>query len=267
MLPPAISRSLFVSGISQAGLSVPAGVSIGHNGRTANLANASVANNTVFAAQFNASMVAQAEMMMYAAMLETVERNLVVERTLENDVQTIEAMNAQMNQVNDRVLPVLRTLTSQDLGPEPESWRKWWTDQLGYVYQSSQPESKPTITEMVGLPDVSRRFLLPQIQFRTHTACFAAGTLVQTSTARADRHDPGRRPGTVSEHVDRPARFRARGGDPPEPALFNAQDQNRRRNHRGNRDSSVLETRQGMDHGPRAYSRRSPAHGRWSRRD
>ena len=71
-------------------------------------------------------------------------------------------------------------MTSQDLGPEPESWRKWWTDQLGYVYQSSQPETKPTITEMVGLPDVSPTIPLPQIQFRTHTACFAAGTLVHT---------------------------------------------------------------------------------------
>jgi Pretoxin HINT domain len=86
-----------------------------------------------------------------------------------------------MNQVNDRVLPLLRTLTAQDLGPEPDSWRKWWTDQLGYVYQSSQPQTKPTFTDTVGLPDVSATIPLLQLQpGRTHSACFAAGTLVHT---------------------------------------------------------------------------------------
>ena len=173
--------------ISEFGPSIAAGVRSAPTGAgnvrgNVALSNAIRANNLNFAAEFNASMAAQAEMMMVAAMMETVQRNLAVEQTLENDVQTIEAINAQMNQVNDRVLPLLRALTAHDLGPEPESWRKWWTDQLGYVYQSSQPPTKPTITETVGLPDVSPTIPLPQIEIlpRTHSACFAAGTLVHT---------------------------------------------------------------------------------------
>jgi tetratricopeptide (TPR) repeat protein len=154
--------------------------SVRNNIGNAAILNQNAASNLAVAAQANARMAALAEMMMVAAMMETVERNLAVQQTLENDIQTVEAANAQMNQVNDRVLPVLRKLTGRDLGAEPDSWRKWWTDQLGYVYQSSQPETKPTITETVGLPDVSPTIPLFQVQAQTHSACFAAGTMVQT---------------------------------------------------------------------------------------
>ena len=75
------------------------------------------------------------------------------------------------------MLPVLKTLTGQELGPEPEGWQKWWTDQLGYVYQASQPETKPTITDIVSEPDVVVN--IPMIR-PAHSACFSAGTLVRT---------------------------------------------------------------------------------------
>ncbi len=63
-------------------------------------------------------------------------------------------------------------------------WKKWWTDQLGYVYHSSQPSTKPTLTSSVGMSDIT----LPiDVQVgaiaamaTAHSACFAAGTLVQT---------------------------------------------------------------------------------------
>ena len=73
--------------------------------------------------------------------------------SLANDIETVEAVNKQLNQMNDRVLPVLKTLTGQELGPDPEPWRKWWTDQLGYVYQSSQQENKPTFSDTVSMPN------------------------------------------------------------------------------------------------------------------
>ncbi len=114
---------------------------------------------------------------MYAAMTQTIQNNQAVQQTLDNDVRTVEAVNDQINQINGRVLPVLKTLTGQDRGDEPDSWRRWWTDQLGYVYQSSNPTIKPTITETVSTPD----FQLPvAVPGRRHTACFAAGTLVHT---------------------------------------------------------------------------------------
>jgi tetratricopeptide (TPR) repeat protein len=181
-MPVALPGSITVPNFAQARPPMPANMSLGVNRTNAtNVSNANIVANLRFTTEFNAMMAAQAEMMMVAAMMETVQRNLAVQQTLENDIQTIEAVNSQMNQVNDRVLPLLRTLTTQDLGAEPESWRKWWTDQLGYVYQSSQPQTKPTFTDTVGLPDVSPT--IPFLQLRsgqTHSACFAAGTLVHT---------------------------------------------------------------------------------------
>ena len=63
----------------------------------------------------------------------------------------VEMTNAQITELNGRVLPVLKLITGQDLGVDSESWRAWWTDQLGYVYQSSVPRTKPTYTDMVSV--------------------------------------------------------------------------------------------------------------------
>ncbi len=95
-------------------------------------------------------------------------RNL--QQKVAQDVQTVETINTQIGELNGRVLPVLKLLTGQDLGAEPEKWKAWWTDQLGYVYQSNIPETKPTLTDIVA----------PFTIGTSHTACFAAGTLVST---------------------------------------------------------------------------------------
>jgi tetratricopeptide (TPR) repeat protein len=97
------------------------------------------------------------------------EANELLEQRLAVDVQTIQATNAQIVQVNAAVLPLLKILTGQELGVEPDKWKSWWTDQLGYVYQSSTPVDKPTYTEFINPPTAT-----------SHSACFAAGTLVQT---------------------------------------------------------------------------------------
>src|SRR4029077_17478522 len=100
-----------------------------------------------------------------------------LKENLDDDIRTVEAANTEINQVNVRVLPALGVLTGQAFGAEPEAWQKWWTDQLGYVYQSSQPNSKPTYTDTVAMPDVT----IDVAVARVHSACFAAGTLVQTT--------------------------------------------------------------------------------------
>jgi tetratricopeptide (TPR) repeat protein len=120
----------------------------------------------------------QADMMMSAAMAQTIRNNQAIQRTLDNDIQTIEAINDQINQVNRRALAILNALTGQDLGPEPQSWQKWWTDQLGYVYESSAP-AKPTYTDSVSAPDIQLAIEVPVPVLR-HPACFAAGTRVHT---------------------------------------------------------------------------------------
>jgi tetratricopeptide (TPR) repeat protein len=110
-----------------------------------------------------------------AVALENIRQsNQALEQRLAMDIQAVESTNTQIKQLNDRALPVLLATTGMDLGAEPEKWRSWWTDQLGYAYQSSQTESKPTFTDMVVMsasPPVS-------------SACFAAGTLVHTLGGR-----------------------------------------------------------------------------------
>lgn len=104
-------------------------------------------------------------------MIQQASRNL--QQRLAQDVQTIEATNAGINDLNGRVLPVLGMITGQDFGAEPDRWKSWWTDQLGYVYQSSVPETKPTYTDTL-------RVQTPFTVGTTHSACFAAGTPVVT---------------------------------------------------------------------------------------
>ncbi|MFI5458079.1 MAG: polymorphic toxin-type HINT domain-containing protein [Isosphaerales bacterium] len=95
-----------------------------------------------------------------------------LQRKLGRDVRTIETTNAGINLLNGRARAVLYAITARDFGDDPENWKRWWTDQLGYAYQSSQSQSKPTyttfVTEVVP-PPASR-----------HHSCFGAGTLVRT---------------------------------------------------------------------------------------
>jgi hypothetical protein len=103
--------------------------------------------------------------------IQQASRNM--QQRLALDVRIVESTNAGIKELNGRVLPILTALTGQDLGAEPEKWKSWWTDQLGYVYESNIPETKPTYTDTL-------RVQTPFTVGTTHTACFAAGTLVRT---------------------------------------------------------------------------------------
>jgi hypothetical protein len=85
------------------------------------------------------------------------------------DVRAIDETNAQIRELNGRVLPILSRLTGQELGAESEQWKAWWTDQLGYTFQKQSSTSKPTFTEVVDSPS-----------WRSSLECFAAGTPVHT---------------------------------------------------------------------------------------
>jgi hypothetical protein len=96
-----------------------------------------------------------------------------LQQRLTLDIQMVETTNAQITELNGRVLPVLKLITGQDLGADPETWRTWWADQLGYVYQSSVPQTKPTYTDMVAVAS-------PFSVAVPHSSCFAPGTPVLT---------------------------------------------------------------------------------------
>jgi hypothetical protein len=118
------------------------------------------------------AMAAQRDIQIGVALQNIQQRTATMQQRLAMDVQAVEATNAQIRLLNDRALPVLKATTSLDLGVEPEKWKIWWSDQLGYAYQASQQASKPTFTDVVMEPSPS--------QSAVSSACFAAGTAVHT---------------------------------------------------------------------------------------
>jgi hypothetical protein len=98
------------------------------------------------------------------------QANQAAQQSLAQDVQAIEAINQEISHINSRVLPIVRAVSGQTLGAEPDKWKTWWTDQLGYAFQSSRPASKPTFTDIV---DVS--------SWSASLECFGAGTLVHAA--------------------------------------------------------------------------------------
>jgi hypothetical protein len=59
------------------------------------------------------------------------------------------------------------------------AWRKWWTEQLGYVYEDRYG-NKPTLNDSVDVPDLTVVAPSVFLGIQQHSACFAAGTLVHT---------------------------------------------------------------------------------------
>jgi Pretoxin HINT domain/HEAT repeats len=142
------------------------------------LSGAADASTLVALGRLGAGLAAQSGAMISAATELNQQRSQDMQQTLENDIRSIEETNAQINQTNDRSLPLLETLTSQKFGVDPPEWRKWWTDQLGYVYDPKYDEKSTSTSQTVEEPDL--QLTVPSTVVVPHTACFAAGTSVQT---------------------------------------------------------------------------------------
>jgi len=91
------------------------------------------------------------------------------EQSLERDAAFVEGVNQQIRDLNDRVLPVVVPVSGRDFGDTADAWKSWWNNEIGYAYESSTPDEKPTYYDFVA---VSVR--------PPHTACFAEGTPVRT---------------------------------------------------------------------------------------
>jgi Pretoxin HINT domain len=62
------------------------------------------------------------------------------------------------------------------LGAEPEKWKSWWTDKLGYAFQASQPATKPTFTDIVDASSI-----VDASNWSASLECFGEGTLVHAT--------------------------------------------------------------------------------------
>ncbi|HEY2157408.1 MAG TPA: polymorphic toxin-type HINT domain-containing protein [Isosphaeraceae bacterium] len=95
----------------------------------------------------------------------------IAQGQLQNDIAAIEAVNADIRDVDSVAIPLLKDVTGEDRGDDPKAWRRWWTDRKGYAVMTDDgPEIKPTYTDLVALP-------IPRLNYHS---CFAGGTPVRT---------------------------------------------------------------------------------------
>ncbi len=114
------------------------------------------------------------------AMDATQQRIGDLQRGVYDDAGLIEEVNAQINETNGRLLPLLESLTGQKLGADQQAWQKWWSEQLGYVYDDRYSESKASYSDVVEVPDVTAALPVVNVHVMLRHSCFAAGTLVNT---------------------------------------------------------------------------------------
>jgi hypothetical protein len=159
-----------LSGIGQAGSATTANPAkaISQAGRQTAAAGSAVSANFVLAMQ----MAALERDQQIARVLSQIQDQVrQAQESLAQDIQTVESWNQGIREVNDRVLPIVKTVTGQDLGADRDAWLKWWNNEQGYAYQSPPIDDKPTYTQLVSVP-----VYVPPV----HSACFGAGTSVRT---------------------------------------------------------------------------------------
>jgi hypothetical protein len=110
----------------------------------------------------------------------------VAQAKLENDVQSIEQYNAPIQQLNERLLTILKRTTGQDFGTDRDAWRKWFVDLLGYADapQQASPD-KPLVVEDVplGVQPLAAPVTFvdkPTAIVSVGHSCFGRGTPVRT---------------------------------------------------------------------------------------
>lgn len=103
---------------------------------------------------------------------------------LEDDARTLRDYNESLREGNERVLGVLREVSSKDMGPDSQAWSAWLTDQLGYVQMPRRfSQDRPVLVENVPIgyvpPPISPTIVDTLISYR-RMSCFGGGTLVRT---------------------------------------------------------------------------------------
>ncbi|HEV3121405.1 MAG TPA: polymorphic toxin-type HINT domain-containing protein [Isosphaeraceae bacterium] len=85
--------------------------------------------------------------------------------------KSIQSLRDSLRKANSQVSLVLNAITGRDPGQDWEAWRKWWSEEQGYAYESPP---KSTVVDLT--------FFQPKPTYvdRVHFSCFGAGTLVRT---------------------------------------------------------------------------------------
>ena len=94
--------------------------------------------------------------------------------------------NASLDEVNDRVVPVLNDISGQQIGADSAEWQKWFNNLVGF--NSLQASEPPTITEEVPLAYQPQPIPLGSFVTPIHVvrmSCFGPGTMVRTLNGQA----------------------------------------------------------------------------------
>jgi hypothetical protein len=114
-------------------------------------------------------------------MLEAQRSAVAAQQQLENDVASIKQFNASFDQINGRVVPVLKEVSGRDHGTDSAAWQKWLNNLVGFnQLQASEPR---TVIEQVPLAYQPEPIPLETFSGPisvTRYSCFGAGTLVRT---------------------------------------------------------------------------------------
>jgi hypothetical protein len=81
-----------------------------------------------------------------------------------------------IRRLSARVFPELEATTGQRLGEDREGWKRWWTEELGYVYE---PPTRPTVPNE-GATEGPKPHYVRWYHSSGLFSCFAAGTEVRT---------------------------------------------------------------------------------------
>ena len=93
---------------------------------------------------------------------------------INRDVASARRVNARRESINERVGGVLAMVTSEHFGADPDTWRRWWSQEQGVPYYRTSMYDKPVIRR------VSRTTINLAPPGSGHGRCFAKGTLVRT---------------------------------------------------------------------------------------
>ncbi|QDV35933.1 polymorphic toxin-type HINT domain-containing protein [Tautonia plasticadhaerens] len=119
------------------------------------------------------------------AVIEARQAAETVQSQLARDVAAIEAYNAPIKRLNERVVPVLEEAAGVRKGVEPEAWRAWYINQIGMRQVLPRPANGgSTFTDVVSVqprPLPVGVFDQPAAVVRVTSSCFGKGTLVRTA--------------------------------------------------------------------------------------
>jgi Pretoxin HINT domain len=146
------------------------------------LATNAVANNAMLeiAGRIALYQAQQRRMMLAAAVEQTRRRDQDMQRTLGDQVQLLDDLNASISKTNGRVLPLLQLLTAQGFAADPHAWQRWWSGELGVTSPPSPATKQPSADKSADSSVGALESRAASAQPKTHQSCLGGGTVVHS---------------------------------------------------------------------------------------